>query len=240
MDFSPGKYLWRRWENEYFQLAEHIPRCQGSNIEGPRAKICYTGTMLAFFSSKRNSIYTNILELLNFGIVHIYIKWSTYIKDFPRLLNHSEWKDLELKMVEVDESVWMPSWRFCASIISTRDAPSVAAVRRHALSAFCVDAERHQELFGGRNPTLPMAENRAKKTQNDSEDSEDEQEQEGCLEKAQATIRAAADAGDSDDDMLANMLLGYLHDIEGRVELPREGKQLGEVDWDSLELDPFE
>jgi hypothetical protein len=40
--------------------------------------------------------------------------------------------------------------------------------------------------------------------------------------------------------MLANMLLGYLHDIEGRVELPREGKQLGEVDWDSLELDPFE
>ncbi|KAJ7835858.1 hypothetical protein B0H14DRAFT_2590055 [Mycena olivaceomarginata] len=223
------------------------------------AILCYTGTMLAFFSSKRNSIYTNILELLNFGIIHMYIKWSTYIKDFPRLLNHSEWKDLELKMVEVDESVWMPSWRFCASIISTRDAPSVAAVRRHALSAFCVDAERHQELFRIHERDAPPStkytayentrraksnvangRNRAKKTQNDSEDSEDKQEQEGCLEKAQATIRAAADAGDSDDDMLANMLLGYLHDIEGRVELPREGKQLGEVDWDSLELDPFE
>jgi hypothetical protein len=32
-------------------------------------------------------------------------------------------------------------------LISLYYAPSVAAVRRHALSAFCVDAERHQELF---------------------------------------------------------------------------------------------
>ncbi|KAJ7707758.1 hypothetical protein B0H17DRAFT_1033872 [Mycena rosella] len=78
----------------------------------------------------------------------------TTISKFERhiLYNHSEWDDLELEIIKVD-TAGMVTYQCPAGDL--KDAASVDAVRRHALSAECIESATFVKMARKREESVP-------------------------------------------------------------------------------------
>ncbi|KAJ7184184.1 hypothetical protein C8R46DRAFT_1063178 [Mycena filopes] len=167
------------------------------------------------------------------------------------LMCHSEWKDLELRMVKVEGG--KVTYRCTAGDF---EADTVAAVRKHAVSAFCASAAAHQAMKRVHEDEAPPPsttytghENTRLGRANASNRKAGEKEKKGPapfvdpIARAKEVIEAAVEEdGDSEADTVAQALLSYLDALPPDVNVPAaaKGKKLhavGDDEWGLLKLD---